>query len=190
MPNRFQVNQHDLAYNFLAAYEGEYCLVGRISHKKCAGILQIDHADNDPWNWKPGNMHLVCQKHNLDLRKLSTKEHKAKIARYSAKNERERKKIIGDVPGDLVMAMVDYTSGSPEMQVNNLCKKIFTDWTMELLNKHGQWPKKDIINSGAHVSGCNPQTSRRYLDALTSSVGPLQESHDQTGTVVIGFRKK
>ena len=33
MPNRFQVNQHDLAYNFLAAYEGEYCLVGRISQK-------------------------------------------------------------------------------------------------------------------------------------------------------------
>ena len=23
MPNRFQVNQHDLAYNFLAAYEKE-----------------------------------------------------------------------------------------------------------------------------------------------------------------------
>ena len=87
------------------------------------------------------------------------------------------------------MAMVDYTSGSPEMQVNKRCKKIFTDWTMELLNKHGQWPKKDIIDSGAHVSGCNPQTSRRYLDALTSSVGPLQESHDQIGTMVISFRK-
>ena len=112
------------------------------------------------------------------------------MARYSAKNERERRKIKGDIPGDLVMAIVDYTSGSPEMQVNKHCKTIFTDWTMELLNKHGQWPKKDIINAGAYVSGCNKQTSNRYLDVLMSSVGPLQESHDQTGTVVISFRKR
>ena len=189
MPNRFQVNQHDLAYNFLAAYEGEYCLVGRISHKKCAGTLQIDHADNDPWNWKPSNLHLVCQKHNLDLRKLSAKEHKVKMARYSAKNKKERNKLIGDVQGDLVMAMVDYISGSPEMQVSSWCRRIFTEWTMELLNKHGQWSKKDIINSGAHVSGCNPQTIRGYLDALTGSVGPLKESRDQMGTMVISFRK-
>jgi len=61
---------------------------------------------------------------------------------------------------------------------------------MELLNKHGEWPKKDIIDSGAHVAGCNTQTSRRYLDALKSSVGPLQESHDQIGTMVIRFRKR
>ena len=91
MPNRFQVAQHDMAYNFLSAYEGEYCLVGKIGHKKCEGGLQIDHADNNPWNWRPGNIHLVCRKHNLELRKLTTKEHKAMMARYSAKNEREKK---------------------------------------------------------------------------------------------------
>ena len=112
---------------------------------------QIGNADitwigNNPWNWKPGNIHLVCRKHNLELRKLITKEHKAKMARYCAKNEKERKKTKGDVPGDLVMAMVDYTSGSPEMQVNIRCKQLFADWLIELLNKHGQWPKKDIIN--------------------------------------------
>lgn len=91
MPNRFQVAQHDMAYNFLSAYEGEYCLIGRIGHKRCEGSLQIDHADNNPWNWKPGNIHLVCRKHNLELRKLTTKEHKAMMARYSARNKRERK---------------------------------------------------------------------------------------------------
>jgi hypothetical protein len=190
MPNRFQVAQYDLAYNFLSAYEGKYCLVGKIGHEKCKGSLQIDHADNNPWNWKPGNIHLVCRKHNLELRKLTTKEHKAKMARYSAKNERERKKIKGDIPGDLVVAMVDYTSGSPEMQVNVRCKQLFTDWVIELLNSHGQWSKKDIINSGAHISGCNTQTSRRYLDALIGSVGPLQESRDEMGEVIISYRKR
>ena len=190
MANRFQVNQYDLAYNFLAAYEGEYCLVGRISHTKCAGPLQIDHADNDPWNWKPGNIHLVCQKHNLEFRKLTTKEHKSKMARYSARNERERKKIKGDIPGDVVKARVDYASGSTEMQVNVMCKRTFTDWLMNLLNTYGQWPKKDVINGGAHICGCDSQTIRRYLDALTSSFGPLQEICDHTGTRFITFRKR
>ncbi|MBA7640718.1 hypothetical protein ES703_48389 [subsurface metagenome] len=95
MPNRSQVAQHDIVYNFLSAYEGEYCLIGRIGHKKCEGSLQIDHADNNPWNWKPGNIHLVCRKHNLELRKLTTKEHKAMMARYSAKNVRERENKRG-----------------------------------------------------------------------------------------------
>lgn len=190
MPNRFQVAQHDLAYNFLAAYEGEYCLIGKIGHKKCEGNLQIDHADNNPWNWKPGNIHLVCQKHNLELRKLTTKQHKALMARYCARNEREREKTKGDIPGDVLASAVDYLSGSPEMQVNIRCKILFADWVVKLINKHGQWPKKDVINSGAHISGCNPQTSRRYLDALTSSVGPLRERRDETGTTIIALRKK
>lgn len=190
MPNRFQVKQHDLAYNFLAAYEGEYCLVGRISHKKCAGSLEIDHADNNPWNWRPDNLHLVCRKHNLELRKLTTMAHKAIMARYGAKNESERKNIKGCIPSDLVKAVVDYTSGSPEMQVNRLCKEIFTDWVMELLNKYGQWPKNDVINSGAYVAGCENQSCRRYLEVLTSSVGPLQERRDQMGPIVISFRKR
>lgn len=190
MPNRFQTAQHDLAYNFLVAYEGEYCLIGKIGHKKCEGGLQIDHADNNPWNWKPGNIHLVCQKHNLELRKLTTKQHKALMARYCARNEREREKTKGDIPGDVLASMVDYSSGSTEMQVNVRCKQIFADWVIQLINKHGQWPKTDVINSGAHISGCNPQTSRRYLDALTSSVVPLQESRDETGTMIVTFRKR
>lgn len=190
MPNRFQVAQHDIAFNFLCAYEGNYCLIGVIGHRKCNGGLQIDHADNNPRNWKPGNIHLVCQKHNLELRKFTTKDHKAIMARYSAKNEKERENKKIDIPGDVLASIVDYTSGSPEMQVNSRCKQVFTDWLLELLNKYGQWPKKDAINSGAHISGCNSQTSRRYLDALTCSIGPLQESRDETGIVVITFRKR
>ena len=190
MPNRLQVNQHDIAYNFLSAYEGEYCLVGKVGHKKCEGPLQIDHADNDPSNWKPGNIHLVCRKHNLGLRKITTKEHKALMARYCAKNASEREKTKGDTPGDVLASMVDYSSGSPEMQVNTRCKILFADWVIQLINKHGQWPKIDVINAGAHITGCNPQTSRRYLDALTSSVGPFRESQDETGTTIIVLRKR
>ena len=101
----------------------------------------------------------------------------------------EKEKRKADIPGDILASRVDYSDGSPEMQVNNLCKRAFTDWLIELLNRRGQWPKKDVINAGAHISGCNPQTSRRYLDALTSSVGPFKESRDEDGTWIITLRK-
>jgi len=89
----------------------------------------------------------------------------------------------------LTMPTTTLGTGSPEMQVNSRCKQLFTDWVIELLNKHGRWPKKDIINSGARISGCNPQASRRYLDAFTCSVGLLHESRDETGTMIVTVRK-
>ena len=141
-----------MAYGFLSARDGEYCLVGIVLNEKCAGGLQIDHADNNHHNWDPENLHLVCQKHNLALRKLTRRQHSNLIRKCSAKNERERKKTKANIPGEVVNALVDYSSGSPEMQVNSLCKQKFEDWVIELLNKHGQWPKKDVINSGALVS--------------------------------------
>ena len=58
-----------------------------------------------------------------------------------------------------------------------------------MLNKHGQWPKKDIIDAGAHIAGCNTQTTRRYLDPLTSSAGPFKERKDEMGNVMITFRE-
>jgi hypothetical protein len=190
MANRFQAKQHDLAMNLLAAHEGRYCLVGRITHKKCGGPLQIDHADSNPSNWEPANLHIVCRSHNLELRKYSTKEHIAKMARYGAKNEREGKKTKVDIPGDILASPVDYSSGSPEMQVNARCKGPFKDWLIEKLNKYGRWLKKDVINAGAYVFDCSPETTRKYLDTLTSSEGPFQEIKDEMGEIYIIPRKK
>jgi len=191
MPNRCQANVHDAHYKWIAARDGEHCLacfIERGVQKK--GKLQIDHANNDITDWSPKNLHLLCQTHNLKMRALTTQQHINLMRQYSARNERKREKIRGGEAEDIVSAVVDYTSGSPEMQVNVKCRKGFTDWTLGIINKYGSWPKKDIINSGAHVAGCNTQTSRRYLDALTGSVGPLQETRDETGTVVISFRKR
>ena len=79
MPNRFQRAQHEIAYGFIAARDGEYCLIckGEGKLKKPPEVkLQIDHADDNPKNWDPGNLHLLCQKHNLEMRKLTSAEHK------------------------------------------------------------------------------------------------------------------
>ena len=68
MANRFQINQHRMAYGFIASRDGEYCLICKRGPGKVK--LQIDHADNNPSNWEPDNLHLLCQTHNLQLRSV------------------------------------------------------------------------------------------------------------------------
>jgi len=86
-------------------------------------------------------------------------------------------------------AMVDYSQGSVEMQANSICERIFIDWVLTEMKRLGQFVKKEAVNSGAAVAGCSPVTASRYLDKLTCSVGPLQETRDQKGTTIIIFRK-
>jgi hypothetical protein len=90
----------------------------------------------------------------------------------------------------ILKAIVNYSQGSIEMQANSICERIFIDWILTEIKRLGQLLKKEAINSGAAVAGCSPVTASRYLDKLTCLVGPLQESRDQTGTVVISFRKR
>ena len=98
MANRFQIAQHKLAYDFIASRDGEYCLACFIENGIKRGPpaikLQIDHADNNPRNWSPPNLHLLCQKHNLEMRNKPRAEHKRLITEYSAKNVCARAKII------------------------------------------------------------------------------------------------
>jgi len=47
MANRFQVNQHRLAYSFIASRDGDYCLICKRGPNDQVP-LQIDHADNNP----------------------------------------------------------------------------------------------------------------------------------------------
>ncbi len=78
MPNRFQIAQHKLAHDFIANRDGEYCLAcfieNGIKRGPSAIILQIDHADNNPGNWSPTNLYLLCQTHNLKMRKMTSAE--------------------------------------------------------------------------------------------------------------------
>jgi hypothetical protein len=90
----------------------------------------------------------------------------------------------------ILKAIVNYSQGSIEMQANSICERIFIDWILTEIKRLGQLLKKEAINSGAAVAGCSTVTASRYLDKLTCSVGPLQESRDQTGTVIISFRKR
>ena len=186
MANRFQVKQHEIAYRFIAARDGEYCL--KCKRKPLTIPLQIDHADNKPDNWDPENLHLLCQKHNLEFRGKPAAEHKRLIRDYSAKNERERARERGRENTHLVKDMVDFRNASPEMKANSYYETQYREWVLRVIREGKFITKVEAVNSGAEVVGCSPLTANRYLAKLASSVGPLKESKDATGTVIISFK--
>jgi hypothetical protein len=191
MANRFQTNQHELAYNFIAARDGEYCLDPSCRKRPPAVKLQIDHADNDINNWEPDNLHLLCQRHNLAMRALTRTVKVNLIKKYSAENECVRAREFGNTSTHAVREMVDYRQGSTEMQANSFYETQYRTWILDYLkqNQTHLIPRDDAIYAGAEMVGCSPTTSERYLKKLCSSAGPLMKHKDGTGTVVIVFRE-
>ena len=188
MPKRLTVREHETLYKFIAARDGEYCIICKakpIPDKP----LQIDHANNDSNNWNPDNVHLLCQTCNLKMRGKTIREHIELIEHYSALNERERARERGREATSRVKDLVDYRSASPEMKANSYYEIAFRDWVLHTVKVDGFIAKKEAINSGAEVVGSSPLSTGRYLDKLTCSVGVLQETKDATGTVVICFRE-
>jgi len=194
MPGRFQKRQHDHIYKFVAQRDGNWCLIGKVDniiYKKKPELqskLEIDHMDNDPLNWSPENLHLLCKYHNLDMRQLPVHEHIKLIRRYEIKNREIVSKLIGVEATKTVRELVDYRSGSPEMAANSYYETKFRSWILEEVSQSGFLVKKIAITAGAEISGCSTITAKRYLEKLTSPPGPLYEYKDETGTNVLAYK--
>ena len=128
MANRFQVNQHRLAYDFIASRDGEYCLICKRGPGKAK--LQIDHADNNPSNWEPDNLHLLCQEHNLQLRIVPVAKKLRTIRWHSAKNVCVRERKYGSLSTKIAKDTLDYRCGSVEMKANSMFEPVFTEWLL------------------------------------------------------------
>jgi hypothetical protein len=192
MPNRFQKSQHDLAYEFIARRDGEYCLPCFIETGIKVGPpqikLQIDHADSNPQNWSSPNLTLDCAKHNIRFRNMPREEHLRLIQKYSAKNEVARARENHFIPTILSKDQVDYSNGSPELQLNSIFEKKWLDFMHGWIGANGSIPKDEAIYGGAAVAGCNPTTSERYLRKYTSSMGCFTKDRDSSGSKIIKYR--
>ncbi len=182
MANRFQINQHRLAYSFIASRDGDHCLICKASPDKAK--LQIDHADNNPSNWEPLNLHLLCQTHNLLFRGVPVAEKLRFIEEHSANNERELERRYGSISSKVAKDMIDYQTGSEEMKANSMFEPVFTEWLLKNL----PMTKDEAIHSGALIAGCSPLTSGRYLRKLTCAAGPLQEFRNGMNMPTIDFK--
>ena len=196
---RMGTEMYNFAYYTLTIRDGEKCRqCGRkagdptTQAEKNRGLgdkveLQIDHIDGDPHNNDPDNLQFLCKLHNI---KKSSNARERKLEEIR-KIQRSDKKHADIQPATYdVKRRVDYSTGEASMQVNGICETRFSEWVVNEVKRCGTIPKKEAISSGAHIAGCSVLTTKRYLEKLTCSLGPLQEIKDIDGEIVIILRQE
>ena len=162
-------------YRYLAERDGEKCV-------SCPeiGSLVIDHIDGDRRNHNLNNLRLLCRRHNY-LESVSARP-------FPLEREREEIDPNGLPATEAIKNRIDFQTGSTEMQVNDFFETHFRNWVKAKVRSEGEIDKKDAINAGAEEVGANPSTTRKYLDKLISSKGPLKEIKNSDRRKVIRFK--
>ena len=186
MSRRWSRHTYEWAYRYLSLRDGEICII--CGAKPPNAKLEIDHIDGDTANNSPGNLCLLCKKHNCEMRGKKPSEHKRIIQCHSLQNERARENSLAVPATQFTKEILDYHSGSTEMQANSLFEMSYREWLMNRVATMQEYLKEDAINAGAEQVGCSQLTTRRYLQKLTSSIGPLYETKDAFGRVVLRFK--
>lgn len=172
MPRRWATQTRYWVYRFLVLRDGEVCQeCGKIPTTR--NSLDIDHMDGNPHNNEESNLRLLCRECNV------ARENKRRSAPPSVQEERENPRTR------VLKQAIPYHEGSAEMQANFLFEVDYRSWLVQFVREFGFITKKEAINAGAEIVGCNPTTSAKYLAKLTSLAGPLVETKDMVGDVVI-----
>jgi hypothetical protein len=211
MPKRFSKVARYLVYQFLCQRDGEQCkdcgavptnpisavrievnsAAGGVSYIPSAApkrraekgeiTLEVDHLNEDKSDNRPENLQLLCKTCNV------TKQNRARSNRPSDLSVcvRERMRAEGCSGTRVAKAVVNYGSGSAEMQAAQMYELPFRRWLMGILRSTDFVGKEDAIYSGAEITGASITTVDRYLKKLTSSAGPLKEARDSMGGTVI-----
>lgn len=175
MPRRWSTETRAWAYRFLVLRDNEIC-------DNCGDFpttrngLDIDHIDGNPHNNEESNLRLLCRTCNV------ARENRRRAKSPSVQGERvnPRTRVLKqDIP---------YHEGSAEMQANYLFELDYRTWLLQFIQEHGFINRKEAVNAGAEIVGCNPTTSAKYLAKLVSLAGPLQETKDMLGDVVVTFK--
>ncbi len=190
MPGRAQSAVYLSHKAHLVERDGPWCIACFVEYGQKRGEpavkLQIDHADNNPKNWTPSNLHLTCQTHNLKFRSLSVKDHVSLMATYSAKFMCLRAQM--GLESSLPKILVDYMAGSPEMQVNSICEVRWLEFMHQEISKYGSIFKEVAIAGGAQVAGCSTAAVRNnYLPKAISPWGAFKETKDGGGNKIIVY---
>jgi len=174
-PRRWATQTRYWAYRFLCLRDGEHCQECGEAPTTPYG-LDIDHIDGNKGNSAESNLRLLCRSCNV------ARENRRRRRRPSVQGERE-------VPTTRVVKdAIPYSNGSAEMQANYLFEIDFRRWLLDFITAHGHISKKEAINAGAEVVGCNPTTAAKYLAKLVSIAGPLMESQDLLKDTIITLK--
>lgn len=177
------------AYQFLVARDGERCIIcGKSPNGNGLKQLEIDHADSNPRNNDPSNLHLVCPSCNKQLQKLSIKQHQRLIHKgymqYGVVSEHTdgNKHIITS------KNLTDYEDLPIEIKLGIKYESHYKPWLLDKVNKLGSYPYDEAIYSGAEVVKCSPITAKRYLRKMISEAGALKVINNSANEPVLVYK--
>jgi hypothetical protein len=176
-------------YRYLVVRDGESChYCGAVPATRNNGnvplVLEINHIDQDPWNWLPENLNLACKSCNIGQR------NRASCAPRGDSAQKERERAEGSPATRVVRSVVDYSHPDAPftMQANALFEEAFRTWLLQLIREEGFHSEEDAVYAGAEVVGCSPQVTRQYLKKLLSSKGCLTRRKDMLGGWMLEFK--
>ena len=201
MARRWNAKTRKRVYAALVRRDGEFCELCK-SHPPHVR-LEIDHVHGTE-DSRLASLRLLCVACNRSqgnrrrrservpkqpFRKGESGTAKQVPSDFSQRiNEKESPDFMVPDRTSEVREIVDFQAGSPEMAANDLYEPYFRGWLLSELCTGRQLTKKEAIYEGAEVCGCNPKTTRDYLDKMTSRAGPVREARDSNGMKIIVLR--
>jgi len=188
MPRRFATETRAWIYRYLCLRDGEKCAECGITPTEIKQLdnkpmtrngLEIDHIDNNSNHNVESNFQLLCPTCNT-IKENTSRRGRPKAVKCPS--------VCVCAETDVMKKAIPYAEASPEMRANAQFETSFRAWLLSYIREHGYIGKVDAVNAGAELCGCNPSTSGRYLAKLTSIAGPLRESKDRTGAMVITYK--
>lgn len=138
----------DRRYPIIAARDGEFCaMCDKIGTVK---TLCIDHIDNNNRNNDPDNFQLLCRSCN------------------GKKNPR------GKAKPENKSIEVELQIQSEELRLKKKYTGLFMPWLERQIKRYGRVLMKEIIYSGAKISGASIKTITDYLNVECSIAGKYQ----------------
>ncbi len=133
--------------------------------------LDVDHIDGNPTNNSPANLRLLCRSCNTSrgIRRAQG------IGTFLEREGGGDSELPSLDPTTSLKSKVNYSLGSPEMQVNDAVETEFRNWAFGLLLKQDEYPIEDLISDGAELTGGSVNAIRNYLKKMLSpQFGPLE----------------
>jgi hypothetical protein len=188
MPRRLSENTRLWCYRYLVIRDGEKCaycgaLPATRNEDNVSLKLEINHIDQDSFNWAPANLNLACKGCNLAIRNHeSCAPHQDSACKEKNKESHPSTRIVRTV--------VDYSrSDAPiPMQANFLFEVSFREYVLNRVRDNGFVAEDDAIYAGAERVGCSPQATRCYLKKLVSSEGCLTRRKDMLGGWMLEYK--
>lgn len=152
--------------------DGEGCRMQGKDEFPCRGNIVLDHIDGNPENNPPdgSNWQLLCRGHNA-RKARRVRESRAKFASHlrikhslvrSTEAEKASRRELYGIRGI-----------SAELKKSEEIRPRIEEWIIQTVERDGKLELSEALNSGAYLGKCNQGTVKKYIDALTSRIGPL-----------------